>query len=349
MENFLLLITLLMLASVFLLVVSVISPKVISNITGHNHSRKQLAAFFGAFFVGSFFFIGLFAPPVEDASVEDEVAEISDAEAEREMIASAISIEGGEGEEVDDQYQEKLFLVTRVIDGDTIELENGDRVRYIGMDTPESVHPNEPVQCFSAEASKKNAELVLNKQVRLEKDITDIDRYGRLLRYVYVGDTFINFELVRQGFAHSYTYPPDVKHQGLLSEAQSDAKKEKAGLWGSCVGEESKSTENVSSDSPIQEKPLTNNEEKIQKELLNDETSAKTTPTESTPVIQPEPELVTQECVVKGNISSSGERIYHVPGCASYSRTKISPSKGERWFCSEQEAVNAGWRKAQNC
>lgn len=102
-----------------------------------------------------------------------------------------------------------LFLVTRVIDGDTIELENGERVRYIGIDTPETVDPRKPVQCFGVEASKKNKELVEKKQVWLVKDVTDRDRYGRPLRYVYLGDpensntVFVNLELVKEGFAHS--------------------------------------------------------------------------------------------------------------------------------------------------
>lgn len=93
------------------------------------------------------------------------------------------------------------LLVTRVIDGDTIELENGKRVRYLGINTPESVDPRKPVECFGKEASFKNKELVLNKKVVLEKDISEIDKYGRLLRYVYVDNIFVNLELIKQGYA----------------------------------------------------------------------------------------------------------------------------------------------------
>lgn len=126
------------------------------------------------------------------------------------------------------------FTVTRVVDGDTIEIEGGERVRYIGIDTPETVDPSQPVQCFGAEASHKNKELVEGKTVRLEKDTTDRDKYKRLLRYVYVGDTFVNLELVKQGFAHSYSYPPDTKYQDQIISAQQETENAKTGLWTAC-------------------------------------------------------------------------------------------------------------------
>lgn len=118
-----------------------------------------------------------------------------------------------------------LFLVVRIVDGDTIELENGDRVRYIGIDTPEKGDP------YYSEASRANSALVLNKKVRLEKDISETDRYNRLLRYVYVGDLFVNLELVNSGFAKSYTYPPDIKYSDQFVSAQSEARILKKGLW----------------------------------------------------------------------------------------------------------------------
>ncbi|MFH0863507.1 MAG: thermonuclease family protein [Candidatus Gottesmanbacteria bacterium] len=128
--------------------------------------------------------------------------------------------------------------VNRVIDGDTIELANGQHVRYIGIDAPETVDPRKPVQCYGKEASAKNKELVEGKTVRLEKDITDKDKYGRLLRYVYVSsgsaELFVNLELVKQGYAHSYTYPPDVKYQEEILLAERQAREENKGLWKSC-------------------------------------------------------------------------------------------------------------------
>lgn len=107
---------------------------------------------------------------------------------------------------VDNHPKPEIALVSRVIDGDTIELVNGRRVRYIGIDTPEKS------EYFFEEATTKNSELVLGKEVRLEKDISETDQYGRLLRYVYVGDLFVNAELVRLGYAREAYYPPDTIH-----------------------------------------------------------------------------------------------------------------------------------------
>jgi micrococcal nuclease len=126
------------------------------------------------------------------------------------------------------------FQITRVIDGDTLEITGGEKVRYIGIDTPEIVDSRKPVQCFGKEASDKNKELVTGKTVRLERDTIDRDRYNRLLRYVYVGDNFINLELVKQGFARSYFYPPDIKYQDQILQAEQEAKKTKIGLWSAC-------------------------------------------------------------------------------------------------------------------
>ena len=127
--------------------------------------------------------------------------------------------------------------VTRVVDGDTIEVSIGGtlyRVRYIGIDTPETVAPDRPVGCYGPEASAANKALVEGKTVTLEKDVSDMDQYGRLLRYVYVGSTFVNAELVRQGYAHAYTYPPDVKYTPYLLGLQQEARDAHRGLWGSC-------------------------------------------------------------------------------------------------------------------
>lgn len=219
--------------------------------------------------------------------------------------------------EISISAEEKTFVgdfkVARVIDGDTIELENGERVRYIGIDTPETVDPRKPVQCFGKEASAKNKELVEGKTVRLQKDTTDRDKYNRLLRYVWVGDKFINLELVRQGFAYSYSYPPDIKYQDQFLEAQREAEKNKNGLWAACPVNPEKSS-NVSDDN-----------------------------------ISASKETASGDCTIKGNISTTGEKIYHLPGCGSYAKTKIEESRGEKMFCTEAEAQAAGFRKALNC
>lgn len=132
-------------------------------------------------------------------------------------------------------FQGEEAVVKRVIDGDTIELADGRRIRYIGIDTPEVVHPKKPVDCFGNEAREANQELVEGKTIRLEKDISKTDKYGRLLRYVYTGNTFVNDYLVRQGFAFASTYPPDVSHQEEFRLAEQEARKGNLGLWKGCV------------------------------------------------------------------------------------------------------------------
>ena len=191
--------------------------------------------------------------------------------------------------------------VTRVIDGDTIEIDGGQRVRYIGIDTPETVDPRTTTQCFGKEATAKNRELVEGKTVQLEKDVSETDKYGRMLRYVYIDRIFVNDYLVRQGYAHSSSYPPDVKYQQQLQEAQQDAQKSEKGLWSAC------SNQNMSNTTPYNK----------------------------------------EGCSIKGNISSNGEKIYHMPGQKYYDKTVIDESRGERWFCTEEDAASAGWRKSK--
>ena len=126
--------------------------------------------------------------------------------------------------------------VVNVVDGDTITVSIGDRlytVRYIGIDTPETVHPSKPVQWMGAEASAANAALVEGQTVYLEKDVSETDRYGRLLAYVYLADgRMVNEELVRLGYAYSSSYPPDVYRQGAMIAAQQTAVASGVGLWG---------------------------------------------------------------------------------------------------------------------
>jgi micrococcal nuclease len=137
------------------------------------------------------------------------------------------------GPKLPDGYQGKA-TVARVVDGDTIELTSGDRVRYIGIDTPETVDPRRQVACFGKEASNKNKELVEGREITLIADVEDRDKYDRFLRYVYQGDVFVNLELVRQGYAYAYPYPPSVTHEEDFRLAQAQARSQNAGLWGSC-------------------------------------------------------------------------------------------------------------------
>jgi micrococcal nuclease len=145
------------------------------------------------------------------------------------------------------------------------------------------------------------------KTVELEKDVSETDDFGRLLRYVWVGQEMVNATLVREGYAVSSTYPPDVKYQDLLLSLQREARQAGRGLWSACA-----------SPSPTPVAPT-------QCDYSN-----------------------SGQPVIKGNISqTTGEKIYHVPGGEFYDRTAIDEFAGERWFCTEAEAVEAGWRPSK--
>ena len=122
----------------------------------------------------------------------------------------------------------EITRVTYVVDGDTIDVEGGRRIRYIGIDTPEMT------KCFGEAAKEENRRLLDGKTVRLVGDVSEKDSYGRLLRYVYVGDMFVNDTLVRQGFARAEPVKPDTLFASQFYAAQTEAKQENRGLWQAC-------------------------------------------------------------------------------------------------------------------
>jgi micrococcal nuclease len=168
-----------------------------------------------------------------------------------ESLASAPASSTNSEQEPQDAFQDAGFShqeraqVLRVVDGDTIQvrLTDGrvDRVRYIGIDTPETVAPDRPVEAWGAEATTFNEELLANGTIFLERDITNRDRFDRLLRYVYVagpGDTqiFVNEALVTAGLASVTTFPPDVRYLDALLAAETEARLAERGIWGPAPG-----------------------------------------------------------------------------------------------------------------
>jgi len=163
---------------------------------------------------------------------ENLLVEITDLKSEIETL----------GEKIDNLKDYLPFLdisemeatVVRVIDGDTIEVDiigMRFKVRYTSIDTPELDDERPEFRALAQEATRLNRELVEGKTVRLEKDVSGTDNFGRLLRYVYVDDIFVNAELVRQGLAWAEAYEPDIRYQDILEEAEAEAREDKIGIW----------------------------------------------------------------------------------------------------------------------
>ncbi len=117
------------------------------------------------------------------------------------------------------------YTVTHIVDGDTFDINTGERVRMIGMNTPERG------ETYYSEATQELTSLIDGKTVTLTKDVSETDRYGRLLRHVYIGDMWINKEMVVRGYARFVTFPPDVAHVDEFTQAEKEAREAKRGLW----------------------------------------------------------------------------------------------------------------------
>lgn len=154
------------------------------------------------------------------------------------LLAILVAVLLTGGEEGDESLPGEVTApVVEVVDGDTIRVMLDDveeRVRYIGVDTPESVAPGEPVECFAKRASRFNARLVEGERVRLVFDAERRDRYGRLLAYVHAGDDFVNAELVRRGYATTLTIPPNDTFAERFDRLEQNAANAGRGLWGAC-------------------------------------------------------------------------------------------------------------------
>lgn len=219
------------------------------------------------------------------------------------------------------------YKVLRVVDGDTIHIDyNGkdEKVRFIGLDTPETKDPRKPIQCFGREATAKMTEFAENKNVRLEFDRTqgERDKYGRILAFVYSEDNKnLAYEMIRQGYGNEYTYNSNpYKYQNEFKEAARKAREENKGLWAenTCAGDATKPA-----DTPAP-KP-----------------QPAPAPAAPAPAPAPQPQQSQEACVIKGNIGRNG-KIYHMPGQKYYNRTNP-----EMIFCSEAEAQNAGFRRSK--
>lgn len=207
------------------------------------------------------------------------------------LVACAPTNESGDGQTSQDFTG---MIIADVIDGDTFRLNDGEKVRLIGVDTPEISSDNETERQLGLKAKQMAEKLLKGKKVRLDYDVQKRDRYGRLLAYVYLDDgVFFNELLLREGYAQVMTVPPNVKFADHFIKVQREARDNNRGLW----GEMDLDTRYVDNEG----RPL-----------------------------------------IKGNINSRGEKIYHMPGGKYYER--VDP---EEWFYTEREALDAGFRRSR--
>ncbi len=156
------------------------------------------------------------------------------------VLAALLGLDQVRGGETGPPGRSRVGRVVRVVDGDTVVVRTSrgaeERVRYIGVDTPESVKPGTPVQCFARAAVRENRRLVAGRRVRLVQDAEARDRYGRTLAYVYRrrDGLFVNAALVRSGFARPLTIPPNVAHAGRFRRLAEEARRGERGLWSRC-------------------------------------------------------------------------------------------------------------------
>lgn len=257
---------LLVLASLVCLVVGLIRPALFSRFLGDNVTRKRTSAVFSLTTLVFFVMFGGATDASESAEQKQQAALIAqsqsvveeNAPAAPEMVAESNTVPAEVvpvAEEV--KRPEETYEVVKVVDGDTLTLNMGNKtetLRLIGMDTPETVDPRKPVQCFAKEASNKAKEMLMGKRVRIEADPSqgERDKYNRLLRYIFLEDgTFYNRLMIEEGYAHEYTYNTPYKYQSEFKEAETKAREGKKGFWGdACDGNTEQSASSAESPSP---------------------------------------------------------------------------------------------------
>ncbi|MBU1046859.1 thermonuclease family protein [Patescibacteria group bacterium] len=215
-------------------------------------------------------------------------------------------------------FETREHRITSIIDGDTLKIKTGTlktrKVRLIGINAPEKG------ECYFDESKQALKEITQDKNINIEKDISGLDKYNRLLRYIIVINSDpeqdnipVNYYMIRNGFAFYQSSPPDNRYRDLFITAQRQAQTDNLGLWKDCDYEEQAS---------------------VEASALREQSTEPSSP----------------ECIIKGNISDAGYgKTYLFPGCDNYDRTIIDTRKGESYFCSEAEAEASGFRRATNC
>lgn len=280
-------------------------------------------------------------------------------------LALAVALAAAAGCTLAPKPETAAALVDRVVDGDTLHVVvNGQKetVRLLLVDTPETKHPDKPVEPFGPEASEFAKELLEGQTVRLEFDGPKRDKYDRLLAYVWIDDVLFNELLVENGLARvAYVYDPPYKHYDTIAAAENRAMKEKKGIWSieNYVREDGFDSELAASYwkereaaseamAAASETGGREKERSASKGAASAGEASAAKALEGTASASEEPhgtfaaeEPACDNPLIKGNINSRGDKIYHLPGGQYYEQTKA-----ERMFCSVEEAVAAGFRAA---
>lgn len=328
---------LLLLLSLVGFTVGLISPVALSKLIKRQLSRGTALKLFGAMTVASFIGFGVFVPdvpkPVSEAptaivqnatstnqvaiapstnattdtpvptSTSDASSTVTSIELADETItnpsptSTALAAPSGSASE---SGSTSTYLVLKVVDGDTFDLQidgKTERIRMIGVDTPETVDPRKAVQCFGKEASDKMKQLIQGKRLSIETEASqgERDKYGRLLAYAFLEDgTNVGLSLIKQGYAHEYTYAKPYKYQGSFKAAELAAKTAKVGLWAddACAGDTTQPA------------------------------AAKGTTTNAQGTATPSPTPATPSQVSEGIVKKSTTNICHDSSSSYYERTK---------------------------
>jgi micrococcal nuclease len=224
--------------------------------------------------------------------------------------------------------------VYQTVDGDTVKVKINNReetIRMILVDTPETKHPSKPEQPFGKEASEFTRNTLLNKHVDIELGIQERDKYGRLLAYIYIDGKMFNKMLVEKGLARVAVFPPNTKYLDEFKALESKAKQQAIGIWSieNYVEEDGFNTPNQSKSTASTTQPKSN----------HSSSSSSSKPFVNNPSDDKESN-VSCKGKIKGNANS---KIYHVPGGAYYEKTQDNIV----WFCTEEEAQAAGYRKSK--
>ncbi len=281
--------------SVPALILGMIAPRVYGRFFKKGVTRGKIAKVLGAIMIVSFIVGVATAPPVEPKTETEEAATDPAPVAMEPTAGTAVS------------------TVVKVVDGDTVTVEtNGVRetIRVIGVNTPETVDPRKPVECFGQEASAKANELLDGQAVRLEADPTqgERDKYDRLLRYVFLSDgSDFGKQMIAEGYAYEYTYSTAYKYQQDYKTAQAEAQAAKRGLWadGAC--------EDVQGDSSASAGATTTVETTAP--------SANSTPpatADTEPAAEPAPATPTANCSCSSNTYNCGDFSTHSQAQAVY-------------------------------